>query len=44
MVYVDLSRDAIKNGPQYDKSRIVDRDYEARLYEHYGRPGYWVNK
>jgi PRC-barrel domain len=40
-VYVDLSRDSIKNGPEYNPSVPMDRDYEGRLYQHYGRPKYW---
>ena len=40
-VYVDLSRDAIKNGPEYDPSAPLSREYESRLYNHYGRSQYW---
>lgn len=40
-VYVDVSRDRIKNAPEYDPASIIDRDYENRLYEHYGSPRYW---
>lgn len=40
-VYVDLSRDKIKNAPEYDPSLPLTRDYEARLYNHYGRSEYW---
>jgi hypothetical protein len=43
-VYVELTRGAIKNGPEYDPSRPIDRDYEGRLYQHYGREGYWMNR
>lgn len=39
-VYVDLSREAIKSGPEFDPERL-NRDYEERLYGHYHRPGYW---
>jgi len=38
--HVDLSRDVIKNSPEYDESAI-NRDYEKRLHEHYGRSEYW---
>jgi hypothetical protein len=40
-VYVDLSRDAIKSGPEFDPNTL-NRDYEARLHKHYDRPGYWI--
>jgi hypothetical protein len=41
-VEVDLTREQIKNSPEYDPSGPVQRDYEARLHDHYGRPGYWT--
>jgi sporulation protein YlmC with PRC-barrel domain len=40
-VYVDLGRDLIRNGPEYSFTAPVDRDYERRLHEHYGRRRYW---
>jgi hypothetical protein len=40
-VYVDLSRDKIKNAPEYDPSLPLTRDYEARLHKQYGRSEYW---
>jgi sporulation protein YlmC with PRC-barrel domain len=39
-VYIDLSRQAIQSSPEYDPAAL-DRTYEERLYEHYGRPPYW---
>jgi len=41
-VYVDLSRDLIKDSPEFDPSKPVNRQYEERLYDFYGRPKYWV--
>jgi hypothetical protein len=41
-VYVALSREAIKTGPEYAESEPVTREYENRLYSHYGRPPYWL--
>jgi len=43
-VYAGLSREAIKNGPEYTESMPVTREYEDRLYFHYGRPPYWRNE
>ena len=40
-VYVGLEKETIKNSPEYNPSRPIDREYEARLYEHYDRPLYW---
>jgi len=40
-VHVDMSRGSIEKGPEYDPSEPVNREYEARLYDYYGRPKYW---
>ncbi len=40
-VIVDLTREQVKNSPEYDPSAPVNREYEARLYDFYGRPKYW---
>jgi hypothetical protein len=40
-IFVDLSRDAIKNSPEWDAATMVRREYETRLYGHYGRRAYW---
>jgi hypothetical protein len=40
-VGVDMTCEQIKKSPEYDPSGPVQRDYEARLHDHYGRPGYW---
>jgi len=39
-VYVDLSREAIKNGPEYHPEAL-NRKYEEALYDHYKRQKYW---
>ena len=44
MVYVGLSREAIQNGPEYVESMPITREYENRLYFHYGRPPYWLHQ
>ena len=40
-VYVDLSRQAIKKSPEWNSTTAVNREYETRLYDYYGRPVYW---
>ena len=40
-VYVDVSRDFVKNSPEWNTTAI-NRDYEARLHDYHGRAGYWV--
>jgi hypothetical protein len=41
-VSMDLNRETIKNSPEFDPSMPVNREYEVRLYDYYGRPKYWV--
>jgi hypothetical protein len=41
MVYLDLSRQEIKKSPEWNPKAAVNREYEARLYDYYGRPVYW---
>ena len=40
-VYVDMSRKGIKNCPEWSVNAIIEREYEERLYDYYGRPVYW---
>lgn len=39
-VSVDLTRDQVKDAPEYDPQRL-GRDEEQLLHSHYGRKGYW---
>jgi hypothetical protein len=41
-VYVGLSRETVKDSPEFDPSVPVNREYEIRLYDYYGRPKYWM--
>lgn len=36
------TREKIKDSPAYDPSMPVNREYEQRLYDYYGRPVYWA--
>ena len=38
---VDLTRDQIEAGPEYDPALTIDRSFEARLYDRLGRTSYW---
>jgi hypothetical protein len=40
-VVVDLERGTIKDSPEFDPSEPLNRKYEQRLYDFYGRPDYW---
>lgn len=37
-VFVDLTREAIKESPAFDPSHPISENYESDLYDHYGRP------
>ncbi len=41
LVSIDLTQGQIERSPEYDPSIPVNREYEARLYDFYGRPLYW---
>jgi len=43
-VYVDLSRDTLKNSPEYVHGAEITREYERQLCRHYGRQGYWPDE
>ncbi|MBV8889426.1 MAG: PRC-barrel domain-containing protein [Alphaproteobacteria bacterium] len=40
-VTLDLTRDQIRSGPEYDPRAPMDRAFEERLHSHYGRRAYW---
>ena len=40
-VYAKLTREQIKSSPEYDEAAELNRDYEKRLHDSYGREGYW---
>ena len=41
-VVVGLDQDHVRRSPEYDPSVPVNREYEERLYDFYGRPRYWL--
>ncbi|HEX3721104.1 MAG TPA: PRC-barrel domain containing protein [Verrucomicrobiae bacterium] len=41
-VEVALAREAIVNCPEFHPTDAVNREYEERLYDYYGRPIYWT--
>lgn len=40
-VFVEMTRESIRNSPEWNGSEAVNREYEQRLYDYYGRPVYW---
>lgn len=43
-VLVSLSREAIKQSPEYTEESLLTRDYETALHRYYDRQGYWMNE
>jgi uncharacterized protein YrrD len=43
-VQVDLSRDTIQAAPEYHPTDPITREYEGRLYTHYGHEPYWLRQ
>ena len=43
-VFVNLSRETIKQSPEYTDDSLLTRDYETQLHRHYNRKGYWADK
>src|SRR5665213_3044047 len=43
-LFTALSRQTIKDAPEYNDDSLIDRDYETGLHRHYDRPGYWVDQ
>ncbi len=43
-VFVKMNRDTIKQAPEYDKNKTIDRAYEDQLYRYYNREGYWAGE
>jgi hypothetical protein len=40
-LWVDLTRQAIKDSPAYDAAAPLNREQEASIFAHYGHDGYW---
>lgn len=43
-VFLNLTRQAIRQAPEYTDESLLNRDYEAGLHQHYNRQGYWVDE
>jgi hypothetical protein len=39
--YVGLTREEVRHSPRFDPSAPINRRYETRLFDYYGRPVYW---
>ncbi|MGA3141637.1 MAG: PRC-barrel domain-containing protein [Verrucomicrobiota bacterium] len=43
-VFVNLSRETIKQSPEYTEASLLTREYETELHRHYKRQGYWIDE
>jgi hypothetical protein len=43
-VLVLLSREAVKQSPEFTDKSLLTQDYETGLHGHYNRKGYWVDE
>jgi hypothetical protein len=43
-VFVAVTREAIQTCPEYVDALEISREYENRLYLHYGHPPYWIKE
>jgi len=43
-VFTKLSRESIKQAPEYTEESLLTRDFESALYIHYKREGYWAEE
>jgi len=43
-VFLNLSREAVKQSPEYTEESLLTRDYETALHRHYNRQEYWVDE
>jgi hypothetical protein len=41
-VFVDLTRDQVKESPEFDPRGSLDRTYETTFYDYYEHPYYWL--
>jgi hypothetical protein len=41
-LHIGLDRASVKGAPEYDGTTPPNRDTEAALYRHHGRPPYWI--
>lgn len=41
-IRVKLTREQVENSPPLTKADTIERDYEQKIFDYYGYPGYWV--
>ncbi len=43
-VFINLSRESIKESPEYSDDFLLTREYEDQLHQHYKLKGYWIDE
>jgi len=43
-IFINLSRQTVKESPEYSEEALLSRDYEIELHRHYDRKGYWIDE
>jgi len=43
-VYINLTRESIKQSPEYTDDFLLTREYETNLYHHYDKKDYWTGE
>jgi hypothetical protein len=43
-VFVNLTRETIRQSVEYTEESMLTREYEIKLHRHYNRQGYWVDE
>jgi hypothetical protein len=43
-VFINLSRETIKQSPEYTEETRLTRDYETQMFRYYRRRGYWIDE
>jgi hypothetical protein len=43
-VYINLSREQIRNSPEYHEQSQFGRNFESELHRHYHQVGYWTTE
>ncbi|PXF29119.1 hypothetical protein WH50_22655 [Pokkaliibacter plantistimulans] len=44
IIHIGLHRDAIRKAPLYESDKVLTRETEEMLHNHYGVSGYWPNE
>ena len=43
-VFINMTREAIKQAPEFTDETLITRDHEAKLHRHYHRDFYWEDQ